>query len=497
MKKQQFIMHAWVNGRVVHACFKFIILTLIVGKKERKKLSHSNKHCGTTNIYIYKLGQGGSYSLLWHQWGHTFSDYVHADKRMTEPQKTLRSLGFINGHGWTYISSLSMRIANEDTGMSSDNLEEFLEEDGGFPFLPQSWQADINEESPISEWHAFLFGLLKKVESELNRTYLFVLGVYIFGIFLLPVVQRAIGSGTNRKDSTWRVIIRFSSRLIITHSLVIIIAFVGLDMVENSTWGKSIRNRKSYRIPVIDSDDPPPSTIPYKTDILFVPHYASDYLASYSRILEFAHPGNAYWREITYKYAPGYAILSTDLQKEFCGSLIDWVTIERRFLKQDEERFWTLVDDDEELAKFCHRQLTMSFNPMVESLLRQIDSLRSETKFGLFRETSMQARIIPEYIQIWERRLMSSVRSIEMDNKLQKAKNTFFMGIPSDLQRKSSSYSNASYRWAKVGYFPTKSLFRRNRSYPSMASRMEPEDGVWLQEGDRAVGLFRCDHESE
>jgi hypothetical protein len=62
------------------------------------------------------IGQGGSYSLKWSQWGHTFSDFVHAETRMTEPQKTMRSLGLIKGNGWNFIHQASMRIANSDTG---------------------------------------------------------------------------------------------------------------------------------------------------------------------------------------------------------------------------------------------------------------------------------------------------------------------------------------------------------------------------------------------
>jgi len=45
------------------------------------------------------IAQGGSYSLAWHQWGHTFSDFVHADQRMWEPLKTLRALGLVKGNG--------------------------------------------------------------------------------------------------------------------------------------------------------------------------------------------------------------------------------------------------------------------------------------------------------------------------------------------------------------------------------------------------------------
>lgn len=62
------------------------------------------------------IAQGGSYSMAWSQWGHTFSDFVHADQRMWEPLKTMRSLGLWKAKGWNWVSITSMRIANNDNG---------------------------------------------------------------------------------------------------------------------------------------------------------------------------------------------------------------------------------------------------------------------------------------------------------------------------------------------------------------------------------------------
>jgi hypothetical protein len=62
------------------------------------------------------ISQGGSYSLKYTHWGNTFYDFVHADKRMTEIQLRLRSMGFIKGDGIDWISTTSMRISNEDNG---------------------------------------------------------------------------------------------------------------------------------------------------------------------------------------------------------------------------------------------------------------------------------------------------------------------------------------------------------------------------------------------
>jgi hypothetical protein len=424
------------------------------------------------------------------------SDFVHADKRMTEPQKTLRSLGLIKGNGWTYISSLSMRIANEDTEMTNDDLEEFIEEGVGFSFLPTSWQTDIDEVSEISEWHAFLFGVLKKVESELNRVYVIALGVYLLLIFLWTIVQRAFGLDKKRKMSTSYTVVRIFFRIATTHGLVVVLAWLALNVVEDSNWAKAIRARKAYRIPVTDVDNPPPSTIPYRMDILFVPHYASNYLASYGRVLDFAHPGNAYWKEITNRYAPAYATLSIDLQRDFCFTLIDWVTIERRFLKLDKERFWTLVDDEDELQKFCRRELMIAFNPMLKTMLRQIDSLQSETKFGLFRETVMQTEIIPDYIQSWDNRLMSPLNNREEEDNSKKLK--LFTTTPEQMTPMSSG--RVIHSRVRVESLPITSASMQaflSRSLPPKPSRMEPDDGVWLQEGDKVEALYQCDYESK
>ena len=459
-------------------------------------------HCAVSTIVHIRLclGHGGSYSLLWNQWGHTMSDFVHADKRMTEPQKTLRSLGLIKGNGIPYTSSLSMRIANEEVDMKSADLEEFIEEGVGFPFLPMSWQTDIDEISEISEWHAFLFGVLKKAESELNRIYVVALGVYLLGFFFWTIVQRALGLGKKRKISTsYRyTVVRIFFRIATTHGLVVVLAWHALNVVEDSNWAKAIRARKAYRIPVTDVDNPPPSTIPYRMDILFIPHYASNYLASYGRILDFAHPGNAYWKKITNRYAPAYATLSTDLQRDFCFTLIDWVTIERRFLKLDKERFWTLVDDEDELQKFCRRELMISFNPMLETMLRQIDSLQSETKFGLFRETVMQTEIIPDYIQSWDDRLMSFLSNREEEDNSKKLKLKLFTTTPEQMTP--TSFSRVIHSRVRFESLPRTSTSMQaflSRSLPPKPSRMEPDDGVWLQEGDRVEALYHCDHESK
>eukprot|EP00536_Pseudo-nitzschia_multiseries_P009342 jgi/Psemu1/258035/estExt_Genewise1Plus.C_2580037 len=443
-----------------------------------------------------QIGQGGSYSLLWNQWGHTFWDFVHADKRMTEPQKTLRSLGVIKGGGWNYLSTLSMRMANEDTEMREEHLEELLEEEGGLWFVPRSWQDNPDEISDISEWHGFAVGVLKRVESEFRRFYLLGLGVYASVFCALVALQRALGIGTISRQSKFAIAFRFVRRIVATHGIVLAVAWLALKTVDDSNWARAIRNRKLYRIPVADVDDPAPSTVPHKTDVLFVPNYASDYLASYAGVVDVVHPGNRYWKQITNEYAASYDALPDEgLKKFFCASLLVETTRERRFLKQDEERFWTEVVDPQELITACHRELTTAFNPLLETMVRQVAALQSETVFGKFRGTKMQRTIIPDYLRAWDKRFF------ETSSSSQKT-----VPVPAFRTRqrkpttKSANLHRTIYSRTRVDFPITtagsaSSIPLRNSTLPTQPARTEPEDGAWLTEGDRAEGLFRCDDE--
>ena len=430
--------------------------------------------------------------MLWNQWGHTFSDYVNADKRMTEPQKTLRSLGLIKGKGWNYISTLSMRMANEDTDMKPDDLEYLLEEEGGLWFLPTSWQY-VEEESDISDFHAFGIGVVKRVEYELKRCYLIGLGVYIFTFFFLVTLQRFFGLGKVSRQSKFSVAFRFFVRLATIHGVIVFFAWFALRTVEESNWAKGIRNRKMYRLPVADMGDPTQATIPYKDDILNVTrHYSSDYLASYTKLIDVAHPGNAHWEDVTRNYAAPYSIFTDSMKKYFCSMLIDEVTTSRRFLKQDEERFWIEVVDMDELVQTCHRDLTTANDPMIDNLISQIDSLQTETIFGKFRSTVMQTKIIPDYLKSWETHFIDEKSIKNADAPPFPTKHMELKESMVGLRRTISSHARAES-------LPSRdpSLSIRKRALPDMEQRLEPFYGAWLKEGDRVLGLFNCNFESK
>jgi hypothetical protein len=255
--------------------------------------------------------------------------------------------------------------------------------------------------------------------------------------------------------------------------------------VDESNWGKTIRSGKAYRIPfneVENDDDHPPSTVPYRDDVLFVRHYESDYLAAYSRVIDYAHPGNKHWKEEIYRLAPGYSKLSPELKEEFCNSLIKWTSVKRRFLKQDADRFWFQVTDMNELSKYCHRELSMAFDPLLDSLLRQLDALENESYFGLFRGTAMHKKIAPNYLAYWEKTLLPQSKA----EKATPSNSTVIMG-------KSSSIVSPWLRIQPLPALPKQSQIGEERyALPPEPVPTPPLPYVWLQEGDKVKAKYNC-----
>jgi hypothetical protein len=165
---------------------------------------------------------------------------------------------------------------------------------------------------------------------------------------------------------------------------------------------------------------------------------------------------------------------------------------ERRFLKQDEERFWIEVLDTNELVKACHRDLTTAFDPLLRNLITQIDSLQSETKFGKFRETAMQKKAMPDYLRSWDNRLLEK-------NSKNDATTESFSAKPKQSP-KIISLRKSIYSPTRVVFMTTmrdSSLPFRTPTLPQQPLRTEPYDGAWLQEGDRVEGMFRCNEEGK
>jgi hypothetical protein len=239
---------------------------------------------------------------------------------------------------------------------------------------------------------------------------------------------------------------------------------------------------------------------------LITEHYASDHWASYTKLIDFAHPGNKHWKDTTKQYADGYARLSPNLKTDFCTSLLSWERLNRRFLTQDGERYWNRINDVDVLQRFCHRGLSTAYDPLIETLLEQLDALKIDTRYGWWRDMTIHTKIIPSYLQRWEEILLPSPTHIEKQYTNRVVRNKVGAKTPNRISSSPNNFVPIAVCQKEL-LLPKKSLGRvhryqdrkqlnygglRRRNFPPLPRPKEPIPGVWLEEGDRVDIVHEC-----
>ena len=174
-----------------------------------------------------------------------------------------------------------------------------------------------------------MFDTMIKTENGLRRVNLIVLGIYLSCVAFLNVIlnkknRSASTSTSSFKTGSW-MFVRCLARLLISHGTVLLVACLALRHIDGTNWARNIRNGKSYILPKIDDstlDVAHPGTLPLEADVLIAPQYASDYLASYTELIDIIHPGNEYWVELIQDHVYGYRDLSPVLQKKISESIV-------------------------------------------------------------------------------------------------------------------------------------------------------------------------------
>jgi hypothetical protein len=274
-------------------------------------------------------------------------------------------------------------------------------------------------------------------------------------------------------------LLRSMQRLFVTHGLVALIGWLLLNNVQQSNWAKDIRSGKAYQLPAIpEGENTNPATLPNPSDILIAPDYASDHLASYGRILEVAHPGNKFLKDLVRENANGYAALSQPLQQQLCQSMIRWVQRERRFLIQDQERQWTTVTDLDQLSAYCRKKLLTASSPLTDALVRQVDSLKADAKFGRWHDCAIHRNTIPSYLDVWANIFVRPLSISKAAPRPQQPAKWQFRPLAGKLEatRKSSS---------------------RTYSLPPEPDVKEPYEGAWFQEEDVVEAQYNCKYNGE
>lgn len=362
------------------------------------------------------------------------------------------------------------------------------QKEGGLKPLPIGWQGALEGEDEEADpnipelenvWYHFFIGTLKRTERKLKEIYKIVLPCYALTLLLMDIL-RCMWTRRMGAPSTF---LRGAVRLCILHAVVASLGYAAMRTIDDSNWAKDIAASRAFQLPeldvVVDTEGHhvTRAVLPTESDILIVPEYADDKLAGYGRVLDYAHPGNVMWNDLTRSYGRGYVQLSDELQHHFCRSLLAFVQQSSRFLKQGSEREFLPIEDDGELYYLCHRDLVAATDKKVFAMIRQLDSLRTVAKLGRFANTAMQATYSPQYLAYWEKILTPLRRwkpRMELSNDVSRTI------LTPRLLIRSPPKSEYATTW-KIG-----------SSIPKSGAPKEPFPLAWIREGDVVEAMYRC-----
>lgn len=356
---------------------------------------------GPKQVETRYIGTGGSYSLHWSQWGFTLRDYRDSQKYMRYPWRLLRALGIYHGgHHWgfDFFTQATARAGN-DEGYGENELVELIQA-GGISFLPLWMQIP---ESEIQKYYEQDMSLVRYVSDTLDRCHSILKTFYATGLVAYVVVAATARLFTHRRS---RAIYTSLSRLLFIHIVITTVASYAWNRLSTSYWAKTIEQHRLFQIYQIPRGPKLPSTLPNEDDVLILDDFQGARMASFERVLDYFHPGNRRWREMTALYSVGYNEMSDKLKLHLCESILEWnLSIGSRTLTKTYMNEWGVLNHNDAIF-FCNKQLLTKANAFVRAIIHEKDRLQAETKYGWFRDTAMHIQHIPALLSDMERKML-------------------------------------------------------------------------------------------
>ena len=438
------------------------------------------------------IGFGGSYSLHWSQWGHTVYDYQNPLQRMKQPYRTIRTLGLFNPYGngnwgWDYITVSSARIASQDVGFTTGDLDTFLSE-GGFTWLPKYLQGNAtipadDDETYSYGWVDFLLETVNKCKSEITKVYFATLGGYIGCIVLIVVLSER---GLRRKS-----FIHNALRMCWIHGVLLLTAWFIRHNVVNSSWGRNIIAQRSFRLSsnALTLAPPLPATLPTHDDVLIFEGMQSESFSSFSRVLETFHPGNRWWNDYVEQMSPAYERLSSTLQASVRFHMLAMIEKEsRRVLIQTDQSDWA-TSTSEILHMFCHKSLLQRSNHYFNHILQSFDNAISEIRYGYWRDTILHQKHVSRLVF----RLRQDIMRMHDTTRSQPRTMTKRYYRKDTIMAQHSTFSARPLGALRImNVMPNAQGYRKqyNRSIPSATASLNFVPPAWLNAGDTAEAAY-------
>lgn len=366
-----------------------------------------------------QLSQGITFSLRWDMWGHTLRDLAAADTAMGQPWATLRALGLYKSEsaswGIDYVTSASIRTANQDNGFRPDDLEVWIRK-GGFWFLPdwlENFQIDWDEGE---SWPEYVKGTQRLCEEFTAMVSKYTVTGYVALFFLFCFIP----GKQHRLQCIRGAFVRLSLIVIAVYLLF----HTAKTRVDRTGWAADIQAGRRYASTVemervfARDDIDGPVTYPTKHDVLIETRFGSEQLAMYNDFVTIGHPGNRQFRELVGKAAPVYGGYSTEFKDATALFIAETVaTNHGRFLYQGPDGYWMWLSYEHAIGH-VKRELVISSSGVVAALMQTARFIESNFKYGIHRKSALAIGHAVPLLDSLRKRLLKE----KTDRKVQDAK---------------------------------------------------------------------------
>jgi hypothetical protein len=441
-----------------------------------------------------QMAQGITYSLRWDHWGMTWRD-LRAGRFQYPPW--LRSLALFKPSnvvwGLDYISSSSMRIANQDIGFRRHELDTFIERGGGIWYLPKFLHGIVNDDE---SWQEYLLYTLENCESFLAKVAVAWTGVYVLFFILASYIlvkapqqpQQGGMAGSIRRVTTF-------------HGLVWSIFLLMTYHVDHTQWAKDISKNLRYTNAFVEEEPiyslDAPTTFPHRRDVLVATRYSSEWLHMYNDWFE-NHPGNNLLDRLVRSSAKSYrnylAAEDSLFSRATVRYIVDAIYMEHgRYLHQSTHGTWRLMSDEDAIA-YVQQELHLTANPILAKLKREIGFIQSDYRYGEHRSTVLAKKVSLSYLQDLQDKLVLSATTQAAKRKTSNASTQTNTGS----QRRRRSLTIRARRPVVVATLDTKATTNKSLSLPrryanrnihpqvssSKIRPTPPHSKAWMKSGD-------------
>lgn len=351
-----------------------------------------------------QLAHGTYFHIRWDMWGHTLNDLLDAAKYMPNPLTVLRSGGIWKPSsrkwGWDWLTVASLRIANEESGYSFEDLDEWVHSRDALG-LPHFLRGPVFDEN--GGWDAFISGTIQNITAWARKLNAAALGAYVVVIILSALVSRCFGGGSKFMLSSTKF-------LIYSHGIIASIGCFLIYELNTSEWAENIKSGKLLARPFPDHSsvhpalNGGPTTVPEKNDVLIGCRFDSRDLAAYDNFLDY-HPGNRAWLKGISSLADAYPSF-VQLPPAFRDALVnraveETLKNENRFLLQNKLGDWSVLPKRSS-REYTLREVVKTSNPLVRALDREIAYMLADSRFGLMlRNTKLGQKHSQSSLEQW------------------------------------------------------------------------------------------------